>query len=201
MQKRISGIAFRETMAGYFSLGVSDPKTGAAQGEANKTQLALHATIKIDNIDVFIADPEHRSGLTGSVDFAPLGIDIPAPYGVFALFAPGDEPGLHWMVYELGFEHSGKDYYLAGKKEVRTASVFKLWPATTTLYTRLHEGRDSSGPVIGAGVLSLGVSALTRLLSTFHASNAPTFANRLVATSKFAAFFTRSLVSTYILRR
>ncbi|MEC5384248.1 patatin-like phospholipase family protein [Uliginosibacterium sp. H3] len=201
MQDAGTGIAFRETMAGYFSLGAIDPKTGAAQGKSANTQLALHASIDIEDIDAFVADPQHRSGLSGHVDFAPLGTNMPASHGVFALFMPGDEPGLRWMVYELGFQHAGKDYYLAGKKEVRVASPLALWPATTTLYTKLHEGRDTSGPVVGAGVLSLGVSALMSLLSTFHATNAPTMGKSLGATGSFAGFFTKSLVSTYIMRR
>lgn len=201
MQDAATGIAFRETMAGYFSLGATDPKSGAAAGEASKTQLAMHASIDIEDIAAFIADPQHRSGLSGHIDFPPLGMNIPASHGVFALFAPGDESGLRWMVYELGFQHAGKDYYLAGKKEVRVASLLSMWPATTTLYTRLYEGRDASGPVVGAGVLSLGVSALMSLASTFHASNAPTMGKSMGAMGKFIGFFSRSLFSTYILRR
>jgi predicted acylesterase/phospholipase RssA len=201
MADAATGIAFRETMAGYFSLGATDPATGAAQGKTANTQLALHASIDIDGIDAFVADPQHRSGLSGHVDFAPLGINIPASHGVFALFMPGDEPGLRWMVYELGFQHGGKDYYLAGKKEVRIASPLAMWHATTTLYTKLHEGRDASGPVVGAGVLSLGVSALMSLASTFHATNAPTLGKSVGAVGTFVGFFTKSLVSTYILRR
>ena len=34
---------------------------------------------------------------------------------------------------------------------------FDLWADTTTLFTRLHKGTDATGPVIGSGVLTLGV--------------------------------------------
>ncbi|MDB5802552.1 MAG: hypothetical protein JWL63_3491 [Rhodocyclales bacterium] len=201
MQDAGVGIAFRETMAGHFALGAGDPKAGAALGKTSNIQLAMHASIDVEDIEAFIADPQHVSGLSGHIDFPPLGLNIPASHGVFALFMPGDEPGLRWMVYELGFQHGGKDYYLAGKKEVRVASPLAMWSATTTLYTRLHEGRDASGPVVGAGVLSLGVSALMSLASTFHATNAPSIGKSMGAVGKFIGFFTRSLVSTYLLRR
>ncbi|MDB5813010.1 MAG: hypothetical protein JWN23_127 [Rhodocyclales bacterium] len=201
MQDAGTGIAFRETMAGFFALGASDPTAGAVQGKTANTHLALHASIDIDDIAAFIADPQHVSGLSGHIDFAPMGMNIPASHGVFALFMPGDEPSLRWMVYELGFQHGGKDYYLAGKKEVRVASILHMWSATTTLYTRLHEGRDASGPVVGAGVLTLGVSALMSLASTFHATNGPSIGKRFAAISQFIGFFTRSLVSTYVMRR
>jgi predicted acylesterase/phospholipase RssA len=201
MQDAGIGIGFRETMGGFFSLGATDPLAGAKLGKESNTQVALHASIDIEDIAAFIADPQHVSGLSGHIDFAPMGMNIPASHGVFALFMPGDEPGLSWMVYELGFQHAGKDYYLAGKKEVRVASLLRMWPATTTLYTRLHEGCDASGPVVGAGVLTLGVSALMSLASTFHASNAPSIGASFNAISKFIGFFTRSLVSTYVMRR
>ncbi len=60
--------------------------------------------------------------------------------------APTDDPKLKLMVYELGFEHGGEDYYLAGKKEVKDDPGFDLWSDTTTRYTKLHKGTDKSGP-------------------------------------------------------
>ena len=44
-----TGITFRETMAGGFKLGVTDPALGAAGPQ----QLAMHATIQIADIDAF----------------------------------------------------------------------------------------------------------------------------------------------------
>ena len=201
MQETTVGISFRETMAGPFALGETDPRTGAAKGQANGTRLAMHATVDIADIRGLVADIQHLGGMTGHIDFPPLGQDIPAYAGVFKLFAPGDEPKLKWMVYELGFQHQGKHYYLAGKKDVRAGSVFNLWSDTTTLYTRLHEGRDASGPVVGAGVLSLGVGDLLKLMSTFHATNTASFGQSLNAAGVFAGFFTRELWGTYIQKK
>jgi predicted acylesterase/phospholipase RssA len=201
MRDTTSGIAFREVMAGPFALVATDPRVGAAKGTADGTRLAMHAAIDIEDIRGFVADPQHRGGLTGSIDFPGLGDDIPAYGGVFKLFAPGNEPKLAWMVYELAFRHEGKPYYLAGKKEVRVASIFKMWSATTTLYTRLHEGRDATGPVVGAGVLTLGIGDLLKLVSTFHATNAASLGDRLKAVGAFTGFFIRELWATYVLRR
>jgi len=195
------GISFRETMAGFFALGETDPETGAAKGRANGTRLAMHATIDINDIRGFVSDPQHRGGITGHIDFAPFGQNIPASGGVFQLFATGNEPKLKWMVYELGFQHQGKRYYLAGKKAVRSRSVLRMFSDTTTLFTRLHEGSDVSGPVVGAGVLTLGVTDLLKLLSTFHSINAESFGGRLSAGGAFAGFFTRELWNSYILNR
>jgi len=201
MHDTTTGVAFRETMAGHFALGESDPKAGAAKGRAGGTRLAMHATIHIRDMREFVSDTQHRGSITGHIDFPPFGRDIPASGGVFQLFSPGNEPRLKWMVYELAFEHAGKSYYLAGKKDVRADSVFRLWSSTTTLYTRLHEGRDASGSVAGAGVLTLGAGELLKMLSTFHATDTESFRGRLGATGAFGGFFTKELWNTYIRKR
>ena len=201
MRETKPGVSFRETMVGHFALGETDPEAGAAKGRANGTRLTMHATIDVDDIRGFVSDPQHRGGITGHIDFAPFGQNIPASGGVFQLFAPGNEPKLKWMVYELGFQHQGKRYYLAGKKHVRSRSVFRMWFDTTTLFTRLHEGSDASGPVVGAGVLTLGVTDLLKLLSTFHSTNAESFGGGLRTAGAFASFFTREIWNSYILKR
>lgn len=201
MKQPATGVNFRETMAGPFALGETDPERGRDKGRAARTQLAMHASIDIRDIHGFTDDPQHAGEITGHVDFAPFGMAMPASHGVFKLFAPSGESGLRWMVYELGFRHQGKPYYLAGKKEVRVGSPFKLWPATTTLYTRLHEGNDANGPVIGAGVLSLGAGALLKLTRTLHATNAASLSERAGAIGRFSAFFAGQLWSMYVLRK
>ncbi len=192
------GLGFRETMAGGFALGASDAQDGARRGAA--TPLALHATIHIDDMAAFVADPQHAAGLTGHIDFAPFGSALPGQSGRFGLFSPSDDPALTYMVYELGFRHAGQDYYLAGKKHVRLGGPWRLWGETTTLYSSLHAGTDASGPVVGAGVLRLGVRELLRLLRTVHASNAPTPRAGLGAIWQFFKFFSAELVRTYVRR-
>lgn len=191
------GLSFRETMAGGFALGETDPETGRRKGEAAGTELAMHATVAIDDLDRFFADPQHLGGLSGTIDFPPLGFNIPSRTGVFNLFNPGDQPGLKLMVYQLGFEHDGKPYYLAGRKEVRGDGVTEIWRDTTTLYTLLHGGADTSGPVVGAGTLSLGVGALIRMLGTTKVTNAPNMAAEAAALAHFGEFFLGQLWNTY----
>jgi len=194
------GISFREKMAGPFVLGETDPKKGAEKGAVEELRLTMHGIIDVEDVRGFVADPQHRGALSGYVDFPPFG-RVWASGGVFQLFSPGDNPKLKWMVYELAFEHDGKSYYLAGKKEVWSRSIFRGWGDTTTLFTRLHEGRDTTGPVIGAGILSLGVGDLLKLLSTLHATRAPSLGQRASAVATFFGLFTRELWKSYVLKR
>jgi hypothetical protein len=193
------GVTFREKMAGGFLLGETDPQTGADRGHAAGDALAMHAVITIDDLDRFIKVPEHPGGLAGTIDYLPLGAaGMASTGGVFNLFSPSGDPTMTYMVYEMGFRLDAKDYYLAGKKEVRQAAITNMWKATTTLYTQLHLGADSSGPVIGAGILTLGLLDLIKMVSTMHATNAQSLEQGAAAVARFGRFFLGELWDTYV---
>jgi cholesterol oxidase len=192
------GVTFSETMTGPFALGETDPKAGEAAGKKAGTSLAMHAAIEIRDLDRFVADPTHTGAIMGRIDFKPFGAQIPAGPGVFRLFSPTDTKGLARMVYELGFEHEGQAYYLAGFKEVQNdRKGTDLWNDTTTLLTTLHKGADASAPVIGAGVLQLGLPDLMKLTSTMRVTNASNPIEHMRALATFGGFFMGNLWETY----
>lgn len=194
------GIQFKETMAGGFSLDATDPAEACHLGKQAGTKLAMHAQVDIQDIVKFVAQKEHPGSLIGTIDFSPLGIGIQAHSGVFNLFYPTDDPKLKLMVYELGFEHEGVAYYLAGKKEVRDGPILGLWPGTTTLYTQLHQGVDKSGQVVGAGILSLGVIDLIKLVSTVKVLHTDSLTDKVSTIATFSRFFIRELWDSYVKR-
>jgi hypothetical protein len=187
------GIAFDETMEGWFALGAPTPEAGAEQGRRDGTKLAMHARVTVDDIAKFISVREHPGGLAGTIDFQPFGLGLAAPTGVFQLFSPGPKENARRMVYELAFEANGKPYYLAGEKRVRNDPGLDLWKDTTTLYTNLHEGRDKTGPIAGAGILTLGVPQLLALISTFKPING----GDLATVGTFGRFFFGELWDVY----
>ena len=126
------------------------------------------------------------------------GPHLPAADGVFNLFAPDDKPEQKLMVYELAFEHDGTPYYLAGRKEVHDDPGFDLWKDTTTLFTHLHQGRDKTGPIVGAGILTLGMTDLAKLVSTMRATDAATVGEKTQALTAFGKFFMGQLWDTYV---
>ncbi len=192
------GVTFRETMTGPFALGETDPKAGEAAGKRADTKLSMHAAVEIRDLDRFVADQTHTGAITGHVDFSPFGNGIPADRGVFRLFSPSDTTGLRLMVYELGFNHGGEAYYLAGQKHVQNDhSGTDLWNDTTTLYTKLHKGTDATGPVVGAGVLRLGLADLAKLTSTMRVLNAEKASDHARALGEFGRFFMGNLWDTY----
>lgn len=198
MTEQNPGIFFKETMTGGFSLNATDPQQGKKLGNQAGTELKMHAEVSIDDIDKFIEQAEHPGHLAGSIDFSPLGMGIAAHTGVFNLFNPTDDPKLKLMVYEMAFEHQGESYYLAGKKEVREDPLFDLWSDTTTLYTQLHKGSDKSGDVVGAGILTLGVTDLIKLVSTVKVTDAGSGTDKVATIAKFGRFFMGELWDTYV---
>jgi len=193
----ISGLKFNETMSGPFSLGETEPQSGSNNGRKQNQILAMHANIVIDDMDLFIADPDHLGGLSGTIDFAPFGQGIKSHSGVFNLFSPTDEKDTKFMVYELGFTYDGKSYYLAGHKVVRNDKGFDMLSDTTTLYTTLYEGKDKTGPAAGAGILSLGIFDLMALVSTIRATDADSTVESAKTIATFGKFFMGELWDIY----
>lgn len=192
------GLRFDETMAGAVMRGESDYREGEMKGRMAGEILAMHATVTIDDMQAFIADPAHEGRLSGSIDYPPFGTAIPCDGGRFNLFSPSDDPRMKLMVYELGFSHEGRAYYLAGRKEVRDDPGFDLWSDTTTLFTRLHEGSDSSGRVVAAGVLTLGVTDLARLVASMQVLGSDGLGDKAETLSRFGRFFMGQLWDSYV---
>jgi len=192
-----TGVTFRETLSGSFALGETDPRAGRRKGKSEGHELTVRATVDVRDVDRFRDDPEHLGALHGEVDFTPFGEHVPVWRGMFNLFSPAGEEKLKRMVYEMAFEHDGRPYYLAGRKELRDDPGFDLLKDTTTLFACLHQGYDASAPVVGAGVLSLDVGDLIRLLTTLHATNAHSAAQQADAVRKFGTFFLGELWDSY----
>jgi hypothetical protein len=193
-----AGLVFSETMRGPFALGELDPARGAAAGRTARTVLTLRVTVTIPNLAAFAGDPSHSAHLGGHVTFGPLGERLSAVSGVVRLFAPRDEDShAKVMYYGLRLAHGSRTVYLAGEKHVNGRSIFAMWPETTTLYTRLHDGPDDGAPVIGAGVLRLSPLDLLRTLPTMQ----PAPPRSVAALAKFGDFFVSELWGSYIARR
>jgi len=194
-------LEFREVMRGAFASGATDPLTGARDGARSGTVLTLQATAAIADAALIVRDPDHAGRLAGHVTFAPIGADRAACDGTFGLFAPTPDPGLKLMVYRAGFEVAGAPYCLDGAKHVRRGSVLRAWSDTTTLYCRLHEGADTTGRVIAAGVLRLGPLAFAGQLVSFRTPNAAGPGGSLRALAGFLWFFSGEVIDTYVFRR
>ena len=195
-----AGVTFRETMAGWFALGVTDPAEGARRGREQGTRLRMRVAISIPDLDTFLADREHAGAIAGSVDFAPLGNGLRADHGDFRLFAPddADAAGGRLMVYGLTFAHDGGALHLAGRKLVRGGNPLRMWPETTTLYTTLHRDGIGVGPAVGAGILTLGALDFLGILPTLEVPGVARAGVRVATLARFGRFFVGELWNSYV---
>jgi cholesterol oxidase len=80
---------------------------------------------------------------------------------------------------------------------VAGGSPLAIWPDTTTLYTRLHEGGHPSGRVLGAGVLRLSVGQFAAQLTTMRPTGRGSAASGLGALIAFGRFFAGEVLDSY----
>ena len=189
------GLTFREELSGNFSLGEQDPAKGATNGAS--TKLTFHISVHIHDISAFIADPAHSADLYAHFTFAPWGENIPAERGVFNLFYRAEEPNTKLAVYEFGFEHGGRQYFLVGRKEIHGHPGIDLWKESTTLYVQLHDGTGKSDPIAGAGILHNSVTGIAELVSSMHITHAESESARIGALADFGRFFLGELWGKY----
>ncbi|MEZ4361367.1 MAG: GMC family oxidoreductase [Kofleriaceae bacterium] len=201
MSTSTAGLTFDETMSGGFSLGATDPEAGARLGKAAGTSMKLVNHIAIASIDEFIADPSHGATLSAKLDFTPLGTGIVCEPGRFDLFRQSDDPKVKLMVYSAGFTHAARRYFLEGKKFIHNGvALHTLLDQTTTLYTRLYAGDDATAPVVGAGVLHIGVLGTLELVASMKATGAVSRKESADALGAFGQFFFGELWESYSAR-
>jgi hypothetical protein len=192
------GVRFREEMAGQLTTGETDPIAGY-RGRGTGA-ITMYAAIEIADVPAFIADPGHNAELTAEIDIPRLGGRFTSGVGHFGLFVPTEDARVTNMVYELPVVIDGEDHLLRGVKPIRVAAPWRLWPATTTLLTTLHQGDSAEGKVVAAGALRLGMKELVAMVRTMEGT-ADWAVERWWRVAQFLGFFTGGLVSTYLLRR
>ncbi|WP_163996421.1 patatin-like phospholipase family protein [Pyxidicoccus caerfyrddinensis] len=185
-------LTFRESLTGPFALGPTDPMAGALHPDARP--LTIHLTIAVDDMDAFVSDVRHTARLVARLDYAPFGEDVPVRQGSFNLFQSREDPRIRLMNYGLRFAHEGREYFLEGTRAIRYTGA-SLWRDTTRLHCLLHEGPDARGPVVGAGMLTLGVGQLLELISSMHPARRGSAG--LSAMARFGRFFLGPLWDRY----
>lgn len=200
-----TALDFSEVMWGYVAPGAGDFLEGHRRGHAEDRQLRVELTIRTDDVDVFIEDPEHEAGVTGEVICDLTGGRGPIETGTFNLFVDqeGDKRRKR-MRYRLVFRGGdGELHTLSGFKVIEDNAGPDLWSDTTTLYTRLFRGRvdakDEEGAQVEAtGVIRVHLLDFLRQLTTFRAQGASSAAEAR-ALVRFGRLFLGGLWDVYAL--
>lgn len=191
-------LAFTEEMKGYVTFGEVDFDRGFRAGRQAGTRFMFHLTITTNDIDRFVADPQHTADAEGWIESDAFGGRLPVTSGVFNLFVEESSESKR-MLYRLQFA-DGEEHPLTmtGFKEVRHGDELDLWSETTTLFVRVLAGHvgaeaDATAQVVAGGILHILPLDFARQLTTFRVHPA----DRIDALGRFGALFAGSLWDVY----
>ena len=196
---------FSEEMKGFITLGEStDYEAGFEQGQKNGTACSFSLTIKAEDVDFFVRDPNEQADAKGFVDCPALGGRLNVEQGVFNLLVdavPGN-PDVKNMRYRLFFSApGGRPLTLSGHKIVKDDGTLHIWRDTTTLFTTIFEGHvqladEGTAKVVACGILHIHPLAFAKLLTTFESSG-PSLGARMEGVDRFAKLFLGTLWRVY----
>jgi hypothetical protein len=196
------GLEFTEEMTGHIGVGETDVQLGAARGALAGTTLRVHLTVRTEDVDRFVTDPDHVAALSGYVASEAFGGMLPVQHGTFNLFVDRGDPTRKEMRYRLQVEDGeGKPLTIVGVKTVQSGNPLLIWRETTTLYTLVLRGRvapleDDYAEIAAAGIIRITVPAFLRQLTTLRTSGFSLGA-RVAGLTRFAALFLGKLWDVY----
>jgi cholesterol oxidase len=199
-QDKVS-VWFTEEMKGFITLGPStDYEAGFNQGQQSGTSCMFHLTIKADDVDIFVNDPNEQATANGYLDCPAFGGQLPAD-GIFNLLVDAG-PNVKNMRYRLFFSTPDqRPLTLSGHKVVQDDGTIHIWRDTTTLFTRIFEGHvqladEANAKVLACGILHIHPLGFAKLLTTFQ-SDGPSLTARAAGVEKFAKLFLGTLWTIY----
>lgn len=203
------GIEFTETMRGFFSTAFKQqPSSDLARyaeacqrGKSDAASIDFTVTVTAADLQRLIDVPQHPATIVGTVNAPQLS---PQPLtvsdGVFNLFEIYPEQvGVRHMNYNMKLNaEDGSDYFFSGFKSVpENHSVLSAWSDTSTLYVTIFKGSDTSGEVIGSGVMHIEPDDFAKQMTTMKVLNASSETERLTAMAKFGRYFAGVMWESY----
>ena len=197
----VPGIRFTETMRGYFSTHeLTDYQQGYAAGQQADSSFVFTLTIQADDVARFLKEPQHQAALSGTVLMPALSAEpLTASQGTFNLFVDyAAKVNTKRMLYGIPLRDvAGNAYFVAGYKEINADHGLRLWAETSTLYITVHQGPDSTGAVLGKGILHIAPADFLKQMTTMAAINTKSVPEKLRIELAFGEFFAGTLYATY----
>jgi pimeloyl-ACP methyl ester carboxylesterase len=177
-----AALRFCEDMRGYVSFGDLTHRSGYERGREDGTRLRLKLRIVVDDVDRFIAGPERRAVLRGSVQFDELGGSFEIQRGQLRLLPGRADAQLQGRMYYCVGVRIDKDQWLTvrGVKTLKRDRGSDSWADLTSLHTRVLHGPprldrtedqvypDEAGATIATGIVRVTLPGLAASLATFR---------------------------------
>jgi hypothetical protein len=198
----MTAVTYHETLAGFVDFGADDWNAGWIGGREVGSGCAIHLDVTVDDIDRFVADPDHTAEAAGWVRCDGLGGRLEIERGWFNLLRDVEGPRHRHMDYRLHLrDGAGRPVTFVGFKDVLDKPLGTPWTDTSTLFSQLYAGHlafgeDPRDARLAAGILRIDRLAFARLLGSIRAHGGSRAA-RLAAKARWGALFTGGLVRVY----
>jgi cholesterol oxidase len=167
-------VHFTEEMKGYVTFEETDYDSGFRRGKEAGNFLMFHLTITVDNVERFLADPQHEASAVGYVRCPALGEDMPVDKGAFNLFVDHEGRLDKRMIYRLYLNHEKEGpLTLSGFKVIQDDPGYDIWSDTTTLFTHLLRGHveaeeEDAPEVLASGIIHIYHRDFLKQLTTIR---------------------------------
>lgn len=203
-----NSVEFTETMRGHIKkdnyqakLPLGDNKYDS-DDRSTPTEFTL--TIKIQDLDLFIQDPQLQAVAQGTLRVGEHSYSI--EQGHFNLFTHADSSTdfdtskeMHYTLFYTDEQNNKKTFY--GFKKIEREDLTQMWQQTTTLYSTIWDGHHFylSGErreIHATGILKISPKDFAKQLTTFE-SNASCNATKILTITKFLKLFSDNLWESY----
>jgi predicted acylesterase/phospholipase RssA len=195
-------LQFSESMSGFVA-PAPDFQAGFDLGKSQNKKLDVELTIRTEDADALITDPNHLMAVTGFADSPWLGGRVPIDSGEFNLLVSTVDPRKKEMRYRLFVHHTdGTERTIAGVKHVENdGGISDIWTDTTTLFTSIYKGHvtaaaQPTAAQVATGIISISFFQFLQEMTTFRVTG-PTPAARLNALTRFTTLFLGKLLDVY----
>ena len=197
------GIRFEEAMDGYLGENIRDFRDGEDYGIRHDDRIRFDVRVEMDSVDDFVRVSAHEARLRGRFYCSSIGGDrgMAIKKGRFNLFDIDPASGHRRMRYAFNFKGpDGAPFFFSGFKDIFNDRAVDMVEDMTTLFVRIHRGRDETGGLYGSGVMYFRVTdmaSIYRMLSTAEVTGASNTLEKYAAIARFAGFFTAETLRTY----
>ncbi len=195
-------LQFGEQMKGFVA-PAAEFQAGFDLGKAQNKKLDVDLTIRTEDADALITDPNHLMTVTGFADSPWLGGKVPIDSGEFNLLVSTVDPRKKEMRYRIFVHHTdGTERTISGVKHVASdGGITDIWDDTTTLFTSIYRGHvlaadQPTADQMATGIIRIGLFEFMQELTTFRVTG-PTPAARLNALTRFSTLFLGKLLDVY----
>lgn len=173
-------------------------------GKKSGNYLMFHLTIRVNDTQFFVYDPNETGEAIGWVECQHLGGRFEVEKGIFNCFVDYGKPSANekHMKYRLFLKNkAGRKITLNGFKKVVDDGILNIWRDTSTLYTTVYEGyvdekAEPKANVLAKGILHILEKDFIKQMTTFK-SNGRTFSERKDALFRFGEMFLGNLWEIY----